>query len=341
MPRLVGTPGHHAVRVALCRELQARGLEVDEWRFHASAWRLTLVAAAGAALCIATVPPAAILLVAGAPDLTALARVAALTALVAWPVCASLGVLLGRRTEGVNLAAVRPAVTPVVWLVAHYDSKGQPISMLWRLVGAGATALQLCVLAALAAGVVPGPGAWPQAAWFVPGILGGALLAMNIATAASPGAVDNASGVLSVFATLDRLPPDAPVGVMLPDAEELGLVGARALRGRASQRLFGTAVINFDGIADRGPTRALMHRPGPVAAAVAAELGARCRRWLPVAVDGLVLAAAAWECVTLLRGDWRTAMIVHTPRDAPARLTLAGVAEVAEGVARAVRRMTR
>jgi hypothetical protein len=53
---------------------------------------------------------------------------------------------------------------------------------------------------------------------------------------------------------------------------------------------------------------------------------------LPIVVDGLALAAAA-ECVTILKGDWTTMRVVHTPRDTPDRLTLAGVQEVARAVA--------
>jgi hypothetical protein len=69
---------------------------------------------------------------------------------------------------------------------------------------------------------------------------------------------------------------------------------------------------------------------------VAAALGARRARWLPVLVDGLVLAAAAREGGTIMRGDWGTATIVHTRRDAAERLTLDGVREVAWGVASAL-----
>src|SRR3977135_753808 len=38
-----------------------------------------------------------------------------------------------RAVHGVNLIAQRPSGRPAVWLVAHYDSKGQPLSMAHRL----------------------------------------------------------------------------------------------------------------------------------------------------------------------------------------------------------------
>jgi hypothetical protein len=71
-------------------------------------------------------------------------------------------------------------------------------------------------------------------------------------------------------------------------------------------------------------------------AAVAAALGARRARRLPVIVDGMVFARAAAQCVTVRRGGWDTMTVVHTRRDTAERLTLAGVREVAERVARAL-----
>src|SRR2546422_10719513 len=68
-------------------------------------------------------------------------------------------------------------------------------------------------------------------------------------------------------------------------------------------------------------------------------LGARRARALPVVVDGLVLARGTRECVTIMRGDWGTARVVHTPRDTVVRLTLAGgglVAQTAAGGLRGV-----
>ncbi|MGH7607027.1 MAG: M28 family peptidase [Gemmatimonadales bacterium] len=131
------------------------------------------------------------------------------------------------------------------------------------------------------------------------------------------------------------------IGVIFPDGEELGLLGARALARGAAERFAGTAVVNFDGLDDLGRPIAVLHRPGPVGRAVARALASggnrgRRARWLPVVVDGLALAGVARECVTILKGSWRTAQIVHTPRDRPARLTLAGVRVVAQGVARAL-----
>jgi hypothetical protein len=226
-----------------------------------------------------------------------------------------------RATDAVTLIGVRPRTRITTWLVAHSDAKGQPLSMLARLGGVGLVAFG--VVAAL---LTP---------WLVvSAAVGIALLALNRVTDRSPGAVDNATGLLAILAILDQLPADAPVGVIFPDAEELGLAGARALVRDRPQLLAGTTVINFDGIDDQGPARVLRHKAGPVGRALAHALGTRLSGLFPVIVDGRVLAREAAECVTIVKGSWRTAAVVHRPSDRPERLTLRGVNEVAGTVAR-------
>jgi len=243
-----------------------------------------------------------------------------------------------RAVDAVNLVAARPGARVAVWLVAHYDSKGQLLSMATRLVAVALLGLGVLGLCAAAVGLVLLGWGW-SLAWIgalAPGLVGAALLARNRVTDDSPGAVDNASGIVAALAAVDALAPDAPVGVVLPDAEELGLAGARALVRERAHLFAGSAVVNFDGIDDRGRTIVFRHRGGPIGDAVAAALGARPHRLLPVLVDGVVLRRAARECVTVLRGDWHTARIVHTPRDTAERLTLRGVEAVAAGVAAAL-----
>lgn len=225
-----------------------------------------------------------------------------------------------RPSDAVTLIGVRPRTRITTWLVAHSDAKGQPLSMLARL---GAVALLVLGIA----GVFVTP--WMGLA----ALAGGMLLALNRVTDRSPGAVDNATGLLTVFAILDQLPADAPVGVIFTDAEELGLAGARALVRDRPQLLAGTAVVNFDGIDDQGPARVLRHKAGPLGVALARVLGTTPRGLFPVIVDGRILAQTSGECVTIMKGNWHTAAVVHRPSDGPGRLALEGVSQVAGAVA--------
>lgn len=240
--------------------------------------------------------------------------------------------------SGVNLIAVRPRVRIATWLTAHYDSKGQPLSMASRLVAAGLAGVGAAELAGLALrGLFGRLGLAPVDALLGgAGLVGAALLAVNRVTNHSDGAVDNGSGVIAALATVDVLPSDAGVGVILSDAEEYGLLGARAIVRERANLLADTTVVNFDGIDDRGGAVALVHRPGPTVDAVTRAVGASRWRRLPVLVDGIAFGTAARECVTIMRGDWSTARIVHTSRDTVERLTLAGARQVCEGVARAL-----
>ena len=236
--------------------------------------------------------------------------------------------LLGtpKRISGINLIGQR-AGPPAVWLVAHYDSKGQPVSMLVRLIG----------FLSLIVGLVWLPLAGGETLFIIPLALGLAILSQNRVTDKSPGAVDNASALVAIFMTLDQLAHGADVGVVFPDAEEFGLVGARALARERAALFAGAAVINLDGLDDVGRSIAFLHRPGKVGAAIARALRALRARWLPVVVDGIALARVAGECVTILKGNAQTMAVVHLPADSVARVRLDGAASVAAGLARVLR----
>jgi hypothetical protein len=232
--------------------------------------------------------------------------------------------------HGINLIAQRSQAEATlqggkVWLVAHYDSKGQPISMAVRLVGffalfAGLVAMLVNTIPALALLLV-----------------GLSIVLQNRVNDNSPGAVDNATALVAVFMTIDQLAPTAAVGVIFPDAEELGLVGARALAADRPDLFADSTVINLDGLDDVGRSTAFLHRPGRIGAALAEALKARRWRWLPVIVDGIALRRVARECVTILKGNWRTMLVVHRPSDTVERVRLDGAATVAAGLARALR----
>ncbi len=318
VPRLVGSAAHARVRERLKQELSARGYVVLEHAFPVRPpGRLRGPLYGGALLAwlsFATLVPSLAVRVAGGVVL----------------LLAVLFPLRSTATNGVNLIGVRPRTRVAVWLAAHYDSKGQPISMALRL-----TAVALAVV-----GVVGLGGVWAgrmSPTFVIPGLLGGLLLLFNRATNGSPGALDNASALVTVLAVVDQLPAEAAVGVLFPDAEEYGLIGSRALVRERANLLADTAVLNLDGIDDRETTRCVMHRSGPTVDAVAAALGAKTRRFLPIVVDGWEFARVARECLTVMRGDWQTARVVHTPRDTADRLTFAGGEQVAGRIAAALR----
>lgn len=340
VPRRSGSSNNTQVRGALKRELAARGFVVLEHHVTLSPRPIWAAATVGRALAI----------VAAMAGLGVLAHPRGFwTPVVLFGVAGgfalhAVGAILGRVScplpdvPGVNLIGVRPRTRVTHWLVAHYDSKGQRLSMAGRLLAVALATVGAGAAAALAVASLAGVTV-PLAAWLVAlGAmgLGGQRLGRAGLSDDSPGAVDNASGLLAALATVDALPPTAAVGVIFPDGEELGLMGARALVRERANLLAGTAVINFDGIDDRGPVIAVAHRAGPTVDRVVGRTGARRWRRLPVVVDGLILAPAAAECVTMMRGHWATMRVVHRPGDTAQRLDLTGMKTVSGRVADAL-----
>jgi hypothetical protein len=340
VPRLAGSLAQARMMDPLKRELTARGFTIAEQRFRATQLGLNAVAFAG--LIVAWTGAAVLVFRVASPDVDVgryvLIGVALAAVFLGTPLRGALEGMGGRATGAINLMATRGDRPPAVWLVAHYDSKGQVFSMATRLLlvaGAALGAGALLILTLVSRQVASPPAeAWTVAA--VVALVAGGPLMLNGWLRDSPGAVDNGTGLLTVLRVLDYLPPESPVGVLFTDAEEWGLVGARALVRERGDLLRDAAVVNFDGIDDRGAAIAVVHRRGPTVDGVATALSARRARWLPVVVDGLALARAARECVTVMRGGWATMRVVHTRRDTAERLTLQGVEEVADKVASAL-----
>lgn len=258
------------------------------------------------------------------------------------------GLVVGRRVttlpwsraSSVNLVASRGA--PRVWLVAHLDSKSQPVAMLVRIAGIVLTALAWLVVAALALYALRG-GVVPVRAWHVVAVAGvvSALPVMaSVVRAKSPGALDNASGIVTVLLAAETLPRGMPVGVLLTSAEELGMAGARAFAARRAAAM----AINVDGVDDRGSTVCMYHgraarvRVGVARAARAIGMTVRERPTIPgLLTDGVALAATGWSAVTLSRGGLGTLWRIHRASDVATRLSGVGMHEVARLVASAAR----
>lgn len=247
-----------------------------------------------------------------------------------------------RRRQGVNLEAKRTAAAPRIWLVAHVDSKSQPISLIVRAGGIVVLALASLGAAVLALRSALG-GSFAPATWgyvVAAAAIGAIPVMASVVGSRSPGAVDNASGVATVL-TAAELAPEAAIGVLITDAEELGLAGARAWCTASNPAR--VAVFNCDGVDDLGLLTLMWTRPRATrleraVRTAAAEFGEPLRiiPLIPgVLVDGLAFSDAGWEVVTLSRGSVETLRRIHTRRDDLARLSGTGVAAAARVLARA------
>jgi hypothetical protein len=345
-PRPTGGAAVQAARRYCADVLTSLGLEVVEQPFEYSAavgelgtplggvaMLLVIAAAAGAALGAA--PAIALgILFGGAVIVTLAGRWLGGRGVLAVP--------FGRR-RGVNLEARPRGLAPRVWLVAHVDSKSQPISLIIRAGGIVLLLLTWLVAAALAAGEAASGTRLASWGIVVTGaIIGAAPVVASVVGRRSPGAVDNASGVATVLAAAE-LSAGLPIGVLITDAEELGLAGARAWCASASRER--VPVLNCDGVDDAGVLTLMWTRPRAVqlehAFISAANESGQELRSLPlipgVLVDGLAFSDDGWEVVTLSRGCLATLRRIHTPADDLERMTGTGVVAAARVLATAAR----
>ena len=344
-PRPAGSSAETAARRHCCATLTSLGCSVNEEPFAYSAlpgrfgtpavgWCSIAVLAIVGHLAFHGAPRAALAVLVGVG--------AAIGVIGVWSARRGVLDLPWFRATGVNLVATRG--TPRVWLVAHLDSKSQPIPILLRALGVTVSmalwilALGLLLSQLAGANVVA---LWPWVS--IAGLLAGAPVAASIVQARSPGVLDNASGAAAVLEAVAALPREHSVGILLTSAEELGLAGARAW---VAQRRAGIA-INCDGIDDTGVLRFTFtgRRPVQLLDALTRAARAQGERWvtrrLPpgVLVDSVALADSGWHAVTVSRGTVRTVSRIHTPGDNLTMVDGRGSDRVAAVIARAVREL--
>jgi hypothetical protein len=252
------------------------------------------------------------------------------------------------RVRAVNLLA-RPAGGRARFLVvAHRDSKSQPLPLILRVAGAVASAIAwLALLVVLAAG-----GAGPAVLVIAGALggLGGVLVACCCIGNRSDGALDNASGVAGLLriAEVEAERGSGDLAFLVTDAEEHGLAGARA----AARSFSGLeAVINLDGLDDHGPM-VLIEGRAPFAAvptrltwtidqaAAARDMQLRHSGLPPgLLLDHVPFSKAGLYSFTIMRGSLRSLARVHRPADTVDRLTGAGPALVADIVCDALHRV--
>jgi peptidase M28-like protein len=349
-PRITGSPEAAQARSYCASELEALGFTVVVRTFTYSQFPARFATPCFGLWCILTLWLTAKL------GSTGLARASLALSVISIVVLVGGGIWLARRgvtsfpalrREGVNLEATRGKAGPGIWLVAHSDSKSQLVPMLGRVISV--VLLSLSWIAMLLLGLISLVGAEPSTArvWDIVaglGILGGAGIAATIVGNRSAGAVDNASGVAVVLAVLEALPRDIPLGVLITDAEEMGLAGARAAAGVMPPAI----AINVDGVDDDGtvmsmysgaPPQRLLNLLTEASGALGEPLVAR--RLIPgVLVDGIALADAGWTVVTLSRGTARTLRRIHTKADNLHEMTGAGIPIVARIVSRIVQELS-
>ncbi|CAN5905642.1 hypothetical protein BH11GEM1_BH11GEM1_32290 [soil metagenome] len=246
------------------------------------------------------------------------------------------------RAESFNLVATRGTGLPSVWLVAHLDSKSQPVPSVVRV--AGVTLLAVALVLAVGGLLVPLTGRHARTMEWVAvatGVVGALPVIASVVGRQSDGAVDNASGVAAVLLAAALIPPGVSVGVLMPSAEELGLAGARAwVRRRA-----GGIALNCDGVDDGGTLVIMYNRPAPRRllavvqdAARSARVASVRGRRMPVGLltDSTAFSAAGWDSVTVSHGSLATLRRVHTPADSLDNLRGASIGVVADVLARAV-----
>jgi len=238
------------------------------------------------------------------------------------------------RRTGVNLHAVRGVSEPRVWLVAHLDSKWQPVSMVARV--AGVLTIGVGLMALVVTWIVHA-----AAAPIALGIIGlGAIpLVLSVVGDGNDGTLDNASGVAAVLEAAALIPGEVSLGVLVADAEELALAGARAW----ARSMPPAIALNCDSIDDEGPLVLMYTRAKPArlierieSAAAEAGITIRTLRLIPgVLTDSVALADAGWQTVTLSRGTVRTLRRIHTADDTLGAMRGTGIAAAARVLARA------
>lgn len=335
-PRPAGSAAEGNARAYCARVLRAAGFGVDEREFEYS----TFVGRWGTPLFGAAI---AMLMVAAANEGSAgHGRTALLILVLGAAILGACGAWLGRRgvldipfarARSTNLVATRGA--PSLWLVAHLDSKSQPIPIGVRALAIIASLIMYGV--AMGIGVAQLLVPMQSLVWLALATLG-VLFALPVMASVvgshSPGALDDASGVVTVLRAAELLPREVAIGVLLTSAEELGLAGARAWAREAER----ASAINIDGIDDTGALRVIYsgRAPRTLLARLGPEWPAPSRLPPGVLMDGVALADAGWEVVNVSKGSWRTVSRIHTLGDDLAQLDGSGAEAVAAMLARAI-----
>jgi hypothetical protein len=241
--------------------------------------------------------------------------------------------------EDANLLATRSGTRPRRWIVAHLDSKAQGHSMAGRLVAVWTVVVASVVLTLLALLRLAGPVATPWLGIASTLAIGaGVLASRGRLRGVSPGARDNASGVVAALAAAADC-RDQDTGILISGAEEFGLVGARIF-AKLTPNLQELEFINLDTLDQHGKLYIVSHdsrgeRLGRALEPRLIGLGLSIQhRRLPwgIFVDSAPLARAHAPSITLGRLTWATLRRIHTADDIPTDLSYSTAEQVGKAI---------
>jgi hypothetical protein len=340
-PRMTGTDGATQVAAMLRTKLRGFGYEIREYPFTFSTipgrfgvslvgW-LFLAGTLGAAAMMNMRHPGI--------ALSILLLIAFLSAAIAVLTPVLHNSLPIAKVNASNFMAIKPGSRPRYLVMAHFDSKSQPVPLAFR-----GPAIAIAIVAWIAF-VIYTLLALLDTVWIVPRFtmmfavlcfISGVVLVFYWVDNRSPGALDNATGLATLLGVAELTAADnGDVGYLLTDAEEFGLVGAREIASKLDPVI---GVINIDSIDDEGnffilekfglPARHIAPHLAAALLTAATDLNLPAqRRNVPfgLLVDHIPLAQRNLPAVTLGRVTWASLRRVHRPNDSIDALNGSGV----------------
>ncbi|CAN5712229.1 hypothetical protein BH23GEM9_BH23GEM9_33470 [soil metagenome] len=353
IPRLTGTDGAARAGAVIRGHFEALGYDVNERSFRFNPWPGRFgITAAGALYLIGTLTAAAFIF-ANRPfaAVSMLLILLVLVGLMALFIRPAIDALRWGSREGVNMIAQRRGRRLRYIVMAHRDSKSQPVPLAFRgpAIVVGILVWVALLIGALAHAARPLPSALLLVLTALAALAGIGLILCWVDNN-SPGALDNGSGVVAALGIARRQHEAGDVGFLITDAEELGLAGASAAAAHLPP-VFG--IINLDGLDDHGPFYVLerfgvLRKRGlapHLAAALLQEAEARGepanRRDLPlgIPVDHIPMVKAGIPALTVMRGTVRSLNRVHRPADSVDRLSGDGINRAVDLVSGALVRL--
>lgn len=339
-PRLTGTAGAQEVAAIVRNRLTSYGYQIRDFPFTFSTWPGRFgVSVAGLVFMAGTLAATTLMNMRHA----GVALAVLLTVLLLTGALAALAPLMTQmfpfgRVSAANLFAVKPGSRPRFIVMAHLDSKSQSIPLSFRGPAIIVAIISWSAFVIFAILGVLDPiwiMRWLTTLIGVLCYIAGVLLVFCFVENRSPGALDNASGLSTLIGVAESDRDHDDVAYLVTDAEELGLVGSRAIAPQLDPVI---GVINIDGIDDGGgfyvlerfgipPRHIAPHLAAAILTAAEEMAEPAQRRNVPfgLLLDHIPLARVRLPAITLMRGSMRSLLRVHLPTDSTAALNGAGI----------------